>query len=1208
MSDASFRIDQAAPGTVDVARRDLKPFSVDGAISFVAVNPGHTYRWEITQAPGSSAPVTGATSQTCSIDAEVRGGYSVKLTTNEGTASEEINELYFGIPFQMSGLAAPALNETIQDNSQGTPEQGWWEKMFGWMVWVEDYIATDYAVAPEMGIYYVNFENGHDDHQGDGSIQRPWKTLWHACSELESSDLTDYMTPILIRLAPGTYDHTGEGAPLDIPKRLVFAVEGLNCTIEGDINWHQDAGLAWWTDNLPAALYFGTPSVTSFYINGDIHCQNETPDEHTPGPRGIGMDKVVFNGNIHNAKATTLVDDTKGTGKLYLALLHAQFVGGEYIFGEAEDPSVGESNTIYLRAYDSYIAQGLYGYIGFDNVQNCFFDGDIRYDWDPVAVSAGYSGRIDGGVYGPPFAFASPGNIITCGFKPKDIFVGDDGTVPGVSDPIEMDVFSYAAMFVVGDPHVRFDNIDRPRPIDSVAPGQGIVYVDQQYGIDRVYAGTPERPYKTLPYAFSQVGDATTEPEFQRHYVYKLAPGEYSLGGGIVTLPRRLTTTIEGDNALIHDGELVWDYDKTLWGSLDPTEYRNQLNFTSDKPHGLIIDAPLTGINGVPTQEGNLTRILAFDNCDMRGTILNRNSGGADLSYLTGTLALTAHNSKFGDPASPGYIGGMYEEDTGSGYAINLLQVTMVACQVHHKFAGVVAFVANANSFFEQGVSYDTNPSNGATGYGGNIGSRQASRGQAFSDCVFAKEVDYDFGWDDTKENGDLFPAPFPVGYDEVSFRRVHILSNSTPHYYNMELGFMTLDNQCSENVYQVSNGGTPKQDGISFLTWYNLARNATPHGQPLGPNNRVSLLVPPGDYELPSINGVDPGPGWWHQYNFVDIIGQGGEARRNNVETPAGPDPDKIQHTGVRFTHNVSGPGNNHVAVINADDSLVQGIHFDQTLDSIEAADINPTGGTPSRGNKLRIIGCSFTVLGATTPHQNAVTNTDEHSDAYFEECHADAGWYLGDFFEGKCIRCTAGAYGFNNASPAATPAYFEDCHAGDFSFDGDPGNGFDSIAKRCSGGENSFGAEYFKGDCEDCFIIPGKENGFGVGGATTPHPAAKLRNCYALDLTASMKYRGLMIGCMFRVVADSTPVLEVYNVDFAPPIFRRCVFEIDAPSTPADYTIVSGSTPPDIYNMRMSHCEIDEGALGYIEPGYLNNQIGDGHNVESPYVKCTP
>ncbi len=124
MSDASFRIDQLAPGTVDLARRDLKPFSVDGTISFVAVNGGHTYEWVVDQPPGSSVPLLNATSQVASMDAEIRGGYSVKLTTNKGTGSEDIKEWYFGIPFSTSGLAVPVVNETFQDNSQGTPELG----------------------------------------------------------------------------------------------------------------------------------------------------------------------------------------------------------------------------------------------------------------------------------------------------------------------------------------------------------------------------------------------------------------------------------------------------------------------------------------------------------------------------------------------------------------------------------------------------------------------------------------------------------------------------------------------------------------------------------------------------------------------------------------------------------------------------------------------------------------------------------------------------------------------------------------------------------------------------------------------------------------------------------------------------------------------------------------------------------------------------
>jgi hypothetical protein len=139
MSDASFQIVQSAstPGP-DIARRDILPNSVAGLTSFEAVTGGLTYEWIVIQPPGTvPVPLTGSAAQICTMAAEEGGGYSVKLTTNKGLPTEDIKILYMGLPMITSNLPLPALNETNIDNSVGTPELGWWEKMFLWMSWVE---------------------------------------------------------------------------------------------------------------------------------------------------------------------------------------------------------------------------------------------------------------------------------------------------------------------------------------------------------------------------------------------------------------------------------------------------------------------------------------------------------------------------------------------------------------------------------------------------------------------------------------------------------------------------------------------------------------------------------------------------------------------------------------------------------------------------------------------------------------------------------------------------------------------------------------------------------------------------------------------------------------------------------------------------------------------------------------------------------------
>ncbi len=144
MSDASFQIVQnsVTPG-VDIARRDIQPNSALGLVSFEAITGGLTYEWVVVQPPGTvPVPLVGASAQICTMAAEESGGYGVKLTTNKGLPTEDIVALYMGIPMIASSLPLPALNETNIDNSIGTPQLGWWEKMFTWMKWVETNMGT----------------------------------------------------------------------------------------------------------------------------------------------------------------------------------------------------------------------------------------------------------------------------------------------------------------------------------------------------------------------------------------------------------------------------------------------------------------------------------------------------------------------------------------------------------------------------------------------------------------------------------------------------------------------------------------------------------------------------------------------------------------------------------------------------------------------------------------------------------------------------------------------------------------------------------------------------------------------------------------------------------------------------------------------------------------------------------------------------------
>jgi hypothetical protein len=1127
------------------------------------------------------------------MDAEEEGGYLVKLTTNVGQPSEDIKLLYFGIRSAVTGLAAPALNETHEDNSPGNdPSEGWWGKMFGWTQWVEQYIQQDIAVPPETGVYYVNFDEGVDDITNTGSIQLPWKTIEYACGQVTTADLAEYNTPVMFRVAPGTYDHSGGGA-LDMPLRNFVAFEGEHVNIIGDINFHQDPSQPWGQDSLVAGLYFGTPTAPTFVIDGDIHCQCVAPDLFKPGYRALAFDKVVFQGNIHNASAGASVA-TKGTGELYLGSLHAQFATGSYIFGEAE-PTGDENdyNAVRVRAWDTYFAQRFVGFIAFENMQDCFLDGSIRYDRDHNDDP--YVGRIEGS--SAASLLSTPGNFFNCTQKMKFAYFGDDGSLVGTPHKVSMDAVSFNS-FQKLDADFKFDNFSPPGdprfPVDLAdytQPQERVYYVNDFTGKDTPFAGTLERPFQTLAYAFQQIGDATDWATFNTEWVINMAPGSYN---DTLTVPKRRVIRVLGDGYVI-GGHIQWDYDLALWEANDPNVWPNTLTFQASGPHGTAsISKSFGAKNDTPASGGGIQRLLYLgDILWNASSLVNEPSGDADENNNTGALNVIAHKTNF----TSGEIGGTYETDPGANDALNTVFLAFFECQVFSNIYGCVGFGGCFDSFFYGNISYDRDPATGFGGYGGHIGGRQFLQGNAFQNCWFNTVgnaippiTEMIFGYDPGKS----FDAPEPIYLDEYSFNSMWKNNAALiPTFANMENegGYRGTDSAISENVIWVTSTGFPLSNALNFLDAYARAKSRKPGGEDLSATNRMTVMVPPGDYLFPPRDpGIDD-IGWLADAEFVDVIGMGGDARRNNALTPTGPDPEKMMHPGVRFTHNAAIPG--WVAAFRVDDAHIQGIRFDQTNDGLEAAAFDAL--TPLRGKRFRMIGCSFTVLGAAAPHRDSAVVGSADYDAYFEQCHFDAGFYLGTSFKGKCVRCTTGAYGFNNVS-AVPEAVFEDCHAGENSFGGDVGGVFAGIATRCLAFANSFGAELFSGQATDCKLMTG--NGFGAGGTTAPVGQAIMQGCQALNLENGLPFKGKMFDCLIQCSHATEAVLRVHNAA-DPPIFKRNVFVTKG--TP-DYVIDSWDGNPK--NMRMTHCEIDKGALGYIN-ALVTNQIGNGYNVTDPDVK---
>lgn len=141
---ATFRIDQPGitggkppVGDWGKARADLDLVGDGGTVEFTAQDAATSYLWQlISQVDGSAITLGTPTAQTATADIAVTGGYLLRLTTDHGLSTKDIQERYFGVPLLGSGLAIPALNETVQDN-RDTVNPGYERKMTAWMKWID---------------------------------------------------------------------------------------------------------------------------------------------------------------------------------------------------------------------------------------------------------------------------------------------------------------------------------------------------------------------------------------------------------------------------------------------------------------------------------------------------------------------------------------------------------------------------------------------------------------------------------------------------------------------------------------------------------------------------------------------------------------------------------------------------------------------------------------------------------------------------------------------------------------------------------------------------------------------------------------------------------------------------------------------------------------------------------------------------------------
>lgn len=250
-----------------------------------------------------------------------------------------------------------------------------------------------------------------------------------------------------------------------------------------------------------------------------------------------------------------------------------------------------------------------------------------------------------------------------------------------------------------------------------------------------------------------------------------------------------------------------------------------------------------------------------------------------------------------------------------------------------------------------------------------------------------------------------------------------------------------------------VNAGADPLQNGINLLAAYAQVRAFTPHGNPLAPDNRAVVIVPPGRYDLDVESLV-------LDTEYVDLVG---------LTTDR--DSQYILGTG-------NGPGTG-VLTQTANDVRIENLTLHCTLATGEGLDVfayAPASDLPA----TRIRNCHFL---ADDVNAHSMGTGVIYSGEY-EDCVAGNRAFGSGFFaeaSGVFRRCRGGIQSFGGIAPAT--GYFEDCVAEHTSFGASSGASGTFI--RCVGGDYAFGGYLGSGVASGRFVqCQGGDYSFGGNG----------------------------------------------------------------------------------------------------------------------------
>ena len=167
---ALYTIDQSGKlaGILGRARRDIDI----GVITADCPDTHSTYLWQVISYPVGVAPVvTSPSAQTTTITLSERGGYLLRLLVDDTLPTEDTCVLYIGVALEKSGLCIPALDETLNDNSQSPFDgrRGAEDKLTAFFKWLDTRIGASEIVtvtrsiatgASATGYLEIGFDEG----------------------------------------------------------------------------------------------------------------------------------------------------------------------------------------------------------------------------------------------------------------------------------------------------------------------------------------------------------------------------------------------------------------------------------------------------------------------------------------------------------------------------------------------------------------------------------------------------------------------------------------------------------------------------------------------------------------------------------------------------------------------------------------------------------------------------------------------------------------------------------------------------------------------------------------------------------------------------------------------------------------------------------------------------------------------------------------